>query len=68
MKKQCIHEKWDNRELKRQKFSIVQAFSIKQRQERNNRTIKKGQVIENAKDLIKDPYVLEFLKIPEEYR
>ncbi|MDO8741402.1 MAG: DUF1016 N-terminal domain-containing protein [Candidatus Woesearchaeota archaeon] len=28
---------------------------------------KKRQVIETAKDLIKDPYVLEFLKIPEDY-
>ena len=29
--------------------------------------LKKGQVIEDAKDLVKDPYVLEFLKIPEDY-
>ncbi|MCD6384388.1 DUF1016 domain-containing protein, partial [Candidatus Sumerlaeota bacterium] len=29
---------------------------------------KKGQVIEKEQDIIKDPYVLEFLKIPENYQ
>lgn len=29
---------------------------------------KKGQEIEKAKDLIKEPYILEFLGIPENYR
>lgn len=29
---------------------------------------KKGQIIENEQDIIKDPYVLEFLNIPEKYQ
>jgi len=27
-----------------------------------------GQIIKNAKDIVKEPYVLEFLGIPENYR
>ncbi len=29
---------------------------------------KRGQVVENEEDIIKDPYILEFLKIPEKYQ
>lgn len=67
--KQCIHEGWSNRELKRQKNSALFKRLASSKDKKGIIELsKKGQVIENAKDLIKDPYVLEFLKIPEEYR
>lgn len=66
--KQCIHEKWSLRELKRQKNSaLFKRLALSKDMKGIIELSKKGQVIENAKDLIKDPYVLEFLKIPEDY-
>lgn len=66
--KQCIHEKWSNRELKRQKNSaLFNRLALSKDKKGIMNLSKKGQVIENAEDLIKDPYVLEFLKIPEDY-
>ncbi len=66
--KQCIHEKWSNRELKRQKNSaLFKRLALSKDKKGIIELSKKGQVIENAKDLIKDPYVLEFLKIPQEH-
>ncbi len=66
--KQCIHERWSLRELKRQKNSaLFKRLALSKDMKGIIELSKKGQVIENAKDLIKDPYVLEFLKIPEDY-
>ena len=66
--KQCIKEKWSNRELKRQKNSaLFKRLALSKDKKGVIELSKKGQVIENAKDLIRDPYVLEFLKIPEDY-
>lgn len=66
--KQCIHEKWSNRELKRQKNSaLFKRLALSKDKKGIIELSKKGQVAEDAKDLIKDPYVLEFLKIPENY-
>lgn len=67
--KQCIHEKWSNRELKRQKNSaLFKRLALSKDKKGIIELSKKGQIIQNAKDLIKDPYVLEFLKIPQDYR
>jgi len=66
--KQCIKEKWSNRELKRQKNSVLfKRLALSKDKKGIIELSKKGQIIENAKDLIKDPYVLEFLRIPEDY-
>ncbi len=55
--KQCIKENWSLRELRRQKQTLLFERS----------TLGKVQLIKNTeqKDIIKDPYVLEFLNIPE---
>lgn len=67
--KQCILEKWSNRELKRQKNSaLFKRLALSKDKKGIIELSKKGQIIENAGDLIKDPYVLEFLKIPDDYR
>ena len=66
--KQCIHEKWSNRELKRQKNSaLFRRLALSKDKKGIMKLSEKGHVIENAEDLVKDPYVLEFLKIPEEH-
>ncbi|MBN2421833.1 DUF1016 family protein [Candidatus Woesearchaeota archaeon] len=67
--KQCIEEKWSVRELKRQ---INSALFFRVALSKDKKEVlelsKKGLTIEKAKDVIKDPYILEFLKIPEEYK
>jgi len=67
--KQSINEKWSNRELKRQKDSaLFKRLALSKDKKGIIQLSKKGQIIEDAKDLVKDPYVLEFLKLPEDYR
>lgn len=67
--KQCIIEKWSNRELKRQKnTALFTRLALSRNKEGILTLSKKGQIIEKAEDLIKDPYILEFLKIPETYK
>lgn len=67
--KQCIKEKWSVRELKRQMNSLL-FYRIDLSKDKTGvlELSKKGQIIEKAEDIIKDPYVLEFLKIPENYK
>lgn len=67
--KQCIKENWSIRELKRQKESaLFQRLAHSKDKEGILELSKKGQVIETETDIVKDPYVLEFLKIPEHHR
>lgn len=66
--KQCINEKWSVRELKRQKnTALFYRLALSKDKKGVLKLSKKGQIIEKAEDIIKDPYVLEFLKIPENY-
>jgi predicted nuclease of restriction endonuclease-like (RecB) superfamily len=67
--KQAIAEKWSVRELVRQKESglFLRLAAGKPRDE----VLKlgaKGQVVESPTDLLREPYIFEFLKIPEPYR
>ena len=67
--KQCILEKWSNRELKRQKnTALFIRLALSKDKEGILALSNKGQIIEKAEDVIKDPYILEFLNIPENYR
>lgn len=67
--KQCISEKWSVRELKRQiSSSLFQRLCSNKDKKDILKLAKKGQLIEKSQDIIKDPYILEFLKIPENYR
>lgn len=67
--KQCVMEKWSVRELKRHKESaLFHRIALSKDKEGVLELSKKGQVIEKADDLLKDPYVLEFLEIPEYYK
>ncbi len=66
--KQCITESWAVRELKRQKNSaLFERIALSKDKKGVQALAQKGQVVEKAGDLVKDPYILEFLGIPETY-
>ncbi len=65
--KQCGKEKWSVRELKRQiNSALFHRLALSKDKEGVLELAKKGQVIASANDLIKDPYVFEFLNLPEQ--
>lgn len=67
--KQCIQEKWSIRELSRQKnSSLFERLALNKNKKEIIEISKKGQLIQQAKDVIKEPYILEFLGIPENYK
>ena len=66
--KQSLYENWSIRELLRQKKSslFLRLASTKDK-EGILKLAQNGQIIEQPSDILRDPYVLEFLKIPEPY-
>ncbi len=67
--KQCEREKWSVRELKRQMKSLLFHRLAKSKDKQGILQLaKEGQEIERPEDILKDPYVLEFLGIPEQER
>ena len=67
--KECINEKWSKRELKRQiDSSLYQRLLLsdgKANKEKVLELSKKGQTISDYTDILKEPYVFEFLGIKE---
>ncbi|MGA2298183.1 MAG: PDDEXK nuclease domain-containing protein [FCB group bacterium] len=67
--KQCLNEKWSVRELKRQ---INSALFLRLAISKDKKGIldlsSKGQKFEKHSDIVKDPYIFEFLNIPENYK
>lgn len=67
--KECINSKWAVRELKRQvESSLYERLLLsngKANKEKVLKLAKEGQAIEKPEDILKDPYVFEFLGIPE---
>ncbi len=67
--KQAISESWGLRELRRQiDTSLFLRLAASQDKTDILALSNKGQIIEKPIDIIKDTYVLEFLKIPEPYQ
>jgi len=67
--KQCLKEKWSVRELRRQINSMLfERIAISKDKKGVLELSKKGQIIKQEKDAIKEPYILEFLGIPENYK
>ena len=67
--KQSLLENWNVRELKRQKkSSLFLRLAASQNKEGILQLARKGKIIESPTDLLREPYVLEFLKIPEPYQ
>jgi predicted nuclease of restriction endonuclease-like (RecB) superfamily len=66
---QAVHENWGIRELRRQ---IDTSLYLRLATSKDAKGIlemhKKGSIIEHPIDIIKDTYVLEFLKIPEHHQ
>ena len=66
--KQAISERWSVPELKRQKAS---ALFLRLAASKDKSSVlqlaAKGQIVEQPSDLLREPYVFEFLKIPEPY-
>jgi predicted nuclease of restriction endonuclease-like (RecB) superfamily len=66
--KQAIHENWSVPELKRQKqASLFLRLAASKDKEGILKLSQLGHIVEHPADLIREPYVLEFLKIPEPY-
>lgn len=67
--KQCEKERWSVRELKRQmKSSLFERIALSKDKEGVLKLATEGHIVENPEDLIKDPFVLEFLNIPQQYQ
>jgi predicted nuclease of restriction endonuclease-like (RecB) superfamily len=63
---QNTRDNWSVRELKRQKESdLFMRLAMSKNKEEILQLSNKGQLIETPKDIVKDIYVFEFLKIPE---
>jgi predicted nuclease of restriction endonuclease-like (RecB) superfamily len=66
--KQCVEENWSVRKLKRQVGSVLfHRILLSKNKKEAQKLSKNGQNLETARDLVRDPYVLEFLGIPENY-
>jgi predicted nuclease of restriction endonuclease-like (RecB) superfamily len=67
--KEAINSRWSVRELKRQiASSLFERLLLSEGKPNKEKVLKlaqEGQIILNPSDLIKDPYVFEFLGIPE---
>ncbi len=67
--KECIHSKWSKRELKRQIDSSLFQRILLSKGNTNKKKLYElahhGQEIKNPTDILREPYVFEFLGIPE---
>lgn len=67
--KECVANHWSTRELERQINSMLfERLALSRDKKGVLKLASKGQVIAKVEDMVKDPYVLEFLGIPEDYR
>lgn len=66
---QCVRERWSVRELMRQKDS---ALFLRLAASKDKAGIlqlaAQGQIVEQPADLLREPYIFEFLKIPEPHQ
>jgi predicted nuclease of restriction endonuclease-like (RecB) superfamily len=67
--KQCVNENWSVRELKRQRNSgLFERLAFSKNKKGVLELSKNGQMITSGKNIVKDPYIFEFLGIPEKHR
>ena len=63
---ECINSKWSVRELQRQKDSLLyERLVLSADKQKVIELSQKGHILKTSKDLVKDPFVLEFLDIKE---
>ena len=66
---EALNNIWSVRELKRQVDSaLYERLSLSRDKKGVTQLAQKGQIIENPLDIIKDPYILEFLNLPEQHQ
>ncbi len=67
--KQCEKERWSVRELRREMNSMLfHRIALSKDKEGVLKLANEGHTVETPEDLIKDPFVLEFLNIPEQFK
>lgn len=67
--KECIANKWSKRELERQVNSMLfERLALSKDKKGILKLATKGQLVKKAQDVVKDPYVLEFLGVPEKHQ
>ena len=65
---EAIENSWTLREMKRQFDSgVYERLQLSLDKQKVKELSQKGQVIESAKDMIKDPYILEFIGLPMQH-
>lgn len=65
---QTVLENWSVSELKRQKqTALFQRFALGKNKEEILKLANEGRKVETPEDILKEPYIFEFLKIPEPY-
>ena len=63
---ECINSNWTVQELQRQRTTLLyERLALSKDKEKTSKLSKEGNKINEAKDIIKDPFVLEFLDIKE---
>lgn len=68
-KQQCIKEKWSTRELSRQiNAMLFERIALSKDKKGVLKLAEKGQIIEKNHDVLREPYILEFLGISEDHR
>ena len=64
---ETIENSWSLRELKRQfNTGLFERLSLSRNKAEVKELADKGQIVEKVEDLIKDPYILEFVGLPEQ--
>lgn len=67
--KQTEIENWSVRELKRQmKSSLFERIALSKDKKGVLKLANEGHIVEKPEDLLKDPFVLDFLNIPQQYQ
>ena len=67
--KQTAHENWSYRELERQiDSSLFERLALSRDKKGILHLSAKGNIISHPNEAVKDPYVLDFLKIPQSHR
>jgi len=66
---ESLNNNWSVRELKRQfNSALYERLALSRDKEGIRNLAEKGQLIEKPTDVLKDPYILEFLNLPEQHQ
>lgn len=66
---ECAENNWSLRELQRQFDSALYERLVLSRDKNGIKQLsEKGQLVEKPADILKDPYILEFLNLPEQHK